>query len=84
MHWDGWDKARYKRTLPRLGYGSLSFAQEAWQGTHNVTVTAAAEGSPPPRERLLEEAEDLLRASMVDDSESERRQLAHWVEALRS
>jgi predicted SAM-dependent methyltransferase len=82
VHWDGWYKARYERTLPRLAYDSLAFRREVWQGTHNITVTARASSPAPPRDALLSAAEDLLRDSLVDDSESERRQHAHWVTIL--
>ena len=83
VHWDGWHKARYERTLGRLSYDSLAFKRERWRGTHNITVTARVSAPAPPRETLLSAAEDLLRDSLVDDSESERRQHAHWVSILR-
>ena len=83
VHWDGWYRARYERTLPRLGYESLAFERERWRGTHNITVTARASSLAPSRETLLNAAEDLLRDSLVDDSLSERRQHAHWVTILR-
>jgi predicted SAM-dependent methyltransferase len=84
VHWDGWSKARYRRTLEALSFDTLRFRRDSWQGTHNITVTARASSPAPPREVLLEAAEQLLRDSMVDDSESERRQHAHWVAALRA
>lgn len=83
VHWDGWYRARYRRTLQALGYTDLRFSRGSWRGTRNITVTARADMQPPDRERLLGNAEKLLLDSLVDRSDSERRLHAHWVRALR-
>jgi predicted SAM-dependent methyltransferase len=84
VHWDGWYEARYRRTLTALRYGDLRFSREKWQGTHNITVRARPDGSDPSRDELLTAAEQVLRDSLVDDSPSEQRMLAHWRDELRS
>jgi hypothetical protein len=84
VHWDGWYEDRYRTTLEALGYTDLQFEHASWKGTYNVTVKARAGGETPSREALLGAAEGLLRDSLVDGSESERRLLAHWVSQLRA
>jgi predicted SAM-dependent methyltransferase len=83
VHWDGWYEARYRETLGALGFTDLRFDKASWRGTYNITVRARPDGVQRTREQLLEAAEGLLRASLVDDSASEQRLLAHWVSELR-
>lgn len=83
VHWDGWYEERYRTTLSALGYTPLQIERASWQGTHNITVRASSPGPAPARDELLNAAEDLLRASLVDESESERRLLAQWAATLR-
>jgi predicted SAM-dependent methyltransferase len=83
VHWDGWYAGRYRRTLGALGYGAISFERAKWHGTHNITVRARREGGRRSRERQLAAAEELLRESLVDESESELRLLEHWKRELR-
>lgn len=84
VHWDGWYPARYRAVLGRLGYGALEFERSRWRGTYNVTVEARREGGLRERARQLAAAEEILRESLVDDSESERRLLAEWARRLRA
>ena len=84
VHWDGWYEERYRRTLGALAFSGLRFEKKRYKDTFNITVTARPDGTAVAREQLLAAAEDLLRDSLVDRSESEKRLHAHWVQALRS
>jgi hypothetical protein len=84
VHWDGWYPGRYRTVLTRLGFGDLEFERSKWRGTYNVTVDARRQGGPRDREKQLIAAEQILRDSLVDDSESERRLLAEWAGRLRA
>jgi predicted SAM-dependent methyltransferase len=83
VHADGWYEEKFRLVLGSLGFGELLFQRSAWQGTHNITVTARKLSPSRPAEELLDSAEDLLRSSLVDDSDSERRLHAAWVRTLR-
>jgi predicted SAM-dependent methyltransferase len=84
VHWDGWYPDRYRRVLEALGYGSLEFEHAKWRGTYNVTVDARREGGLRDREQQYAVAEEILRESLVDESETELRLLAEWTRRLRS
>jgi len=84
VHWDGWYPERYKRVLGALGFGSLSFERAKWRGTYNVTVEAVRSGGLREREQQYAAAEEILRDSLVDDTESELRLLAEWTGRLRA
>jgi predicted SAM-dependent methyltransferase len=84
VHWDGWYEERYRRTLGALGYGSFVFERETWRSTYNITVHARREGGLRDRESQLDAADELLRDSLVDESESELRLLAEWSRRLRA
>jgi predicted SAM-dependent methyltransferase len=81
VHWDGWYESRFRATLTALGYRVTRVERARWQGTHNITVTAAKDG-PRPREQQLAAARELLRFSLVDGSESEQRLLSDWAARL--
>ncbi|MGH3994785.1 MAG: hypothetical protein ACRDSN_20275, partial [Pseudonocardiaceae bacterium] len=83
VHWDGWYAERYRRVLGALGFGSLTIERGSWRGTYNITVDARREGGLRDRARQLAIAEEILRDSLIDDSESELRLHAEWVRRLR-
>lgn len=83
VHWDGWYAERYRSVLGALGFGSLKFERASWRGTYNITVRARREGGLRDREDQLATAEELLRDSLVDDSDSELRLHAEWTRRLR-
>ena len=83
VHWDGWYRDRYRRTLTALGFDDLEFERAKWRGTYNLTVTARPGSAPVDRAGLLDGAEQLLRESLVDDSASELELLSAWVGVLR-
>lgn len=83
VHCDGWYPARFEHVLPALGYRDLEVQRSAWRGTHNVTVTAYKRRPFVDYAAQLPIAEDLLRESLVDGSESEQRLLVAWLEEVR-
>jgi hypothetical protein len=74
----------YRRVLEALGYGSLEFEHAKCRGTYNVTVEARREGGLRDRDRQYAVAEEILRESLVDESETELRLLAEWSGRLRA
>lgn len=77
VHWDGWYKEKYIKTLGTLGYGNLGFKQEEWQMTRNITVVATKQQSVSYA-RQLEGCKELLADSLVDRSPSELSMLEVW------
>ena len=84
VHADGWYREKFTLVLESLGFGDLRFEYGEWQGTHNVTVTARKIVPVRSRDAQLRAAEQLLRMSLVDDSASEQRLLAAWLEQIRT
>lgn len=83
VHKDGWYQAKFELYLGALGYGDLFFSRSEWQGTYNITVTATKVRPTKTREQLLKAAADILRLSLIDDSESEQRIFGVWLDWLR-
>lgn len=83
VHQDAWYAAKFRRHLEALGYEELRFARARWRGTHNITVQARKSARPADRPSREAAAVELLRESLVDDSESERRLLEIWSAAMR-
>jgi predicted SAM-dependent methyltransferase len=84
VHWDGWYEQRYRHVLGALGYAALEFDKAKWRGTYNITVHAKRAGGSRDRDQQLAAARDLLRESLVDESESELRLLDEWVSRLQA
>lgn len=84
VHKDGWYQAKFELYLGALGYGDISCSRSEWQGTYNITVTAAKVRPTKTREQLLQAAADILRLNLIDDSESEQRMLRVWLDRLRN
>jgi hypothetical protein len=83
VHWDGWDRSKFKLVLGRLGFERPSFERTRWRGTYNITARARKPaGEPISREELERRAEEVLRLSLVDEAESELRMLEVWREEL--
>lgn len=81
-HKDAWYAAKFKLYLTRLGFAKISIKRSKWQSTENITVTAVKRRPLKTREQLMEAAEDLLRMSLIDDSETESRILQVWLARL--
>lgn len=83
VHQDGWYEQKFRRHLHALGFEKLRFKRASWRGTHNITVTAVRSASAGTRTEREAAAVELLRDSLVDDSESELRLLEIWSHAMR-
>lgn len=83
-HKDGWYAGRFRHHLEALGFDRVKCRRTRWRGTFNLHVTARKAAAPLSREELVVRAESLLRLSLVDDGESERRILAEWMRELGS
>lgn len=82
VHYDGWYKAKFKKCLSALGFRNLKFSSTDWRGTYNITVRAQ---KTAPFTSLVERkkaVENLLRLSLVDDSETEQRVLSVWMKSF--
>jgi hypothetical protein len=83
IHQEGWYAQRFRLYLKTLGFERLKFKHERWRGIYNVTVTARRSSEDLTRTDLLDRAEDLLRRSLIDEGESERRILEVWMAEVR-
>jgi len=64
--------------LGALGFRDLSFDYSEWHGTFNITVVALKRAPFKTRRELIRVAKDILRLSLVDSSESEKRLFEVW------
>ena len=83
-HHDGWYRAKFQSTLSRLGFRSLRFKRSSWKDTFNITVTAVKQAPLAQFEQQRAAVEQILRESLVDDSPSEVRLSAVWMDAFQS
>src|SRR6185369_15988167 len=70
VHKDSWYRAKFERYLEALGFGNLSFETSEWNSLNNITVTATKLSPDRPPEELFSAGENLLRLSMIDNSET--------------
>jgi glycosyltransferase involved in cell wall biosynthesis/predicted SAM-dependent methyltransferase len=83
VHLDGWYQAKFELFLGSLGYRDLFFSASEWRGTCNITVTARKLHPLMTRDEQVEAGKELLRLSLVDDSDSEERMIGVWMERVR-
>lgn len=84
VHYDGWDKAKFKKYLSALGYQNLTFRFGAWHGTYNITVQAQKVAPFTSLAERKQAAENLLRLSLVDDSPTEQKVLSVWMKSFNA
>ncbi len=82
VHYDGWYKAKYKEYLLALGFRNLKFSYTDWMGTYNITVQAQKTAPFISQVDQRKSVENLLRLSLVDNSETEQRVLGIWMESF--
>jgi glycosyltransferase involved in cell wall biosynthesis len=82
-HFDGWYRAKLELFLGSLGYRGLVFSASDWRGTHNITVTARKLEPLTTRDAQVQAGEELLRLSLVDNSDSEERMIRLWMDRIR-
>jgi hypothetical protein len=84
VHYDGWYRERFTQVLTALGYRDLEFTTGEWQGTYNITVVGTKKSPLVSRAEQINQARELLRLSLVDESPAERRMLQTWMEQLET
>jgi predicted SAM-dependent methyltransferase len=84
VHYDGWDKNKFKTYLSALGYRNLKFKFTAWRGTYNITIKAQKISPFTSLAERKQAAERLLRLSLVDDSPTEQKVLSVWMKTFNS
>ncbi len=80
VHYDGWYRERFTHVLTALGYQNLEFTTGEWQETYNITVIATKRSPAIPKAEQIDQARQLLRLSLVDESPTEMRMLETWME----
>jgi hypothetical protein len=81
IHRDGWSAKRLGHALGTLGFGVETVKRDGHGALRNVDVSARKTGSLG-LEELLGRARALLRESLVDESETERRLYDVWCARL--
>ena len=84
LHKDTWYRGKFELYLSKLGFRCLQFSHSEWRDCVNVTVVAFKKKPFMSPDGLVRAAEQLLRMSLVDDSESEDRLLRVWISLLVS
>jgi len=79
VHYDGWYKKKFREHLSALGYRNLKFRLVNDRGLHNITAKAQKKAPYLTVAQQKAAAEKLLRLSLVDNSASEQRRLAVWL-----
>lgn len=82
IHYDGWYKRKYQKVLISLGFGDLKFKYSKWRMTRNITVVARKTKSLS-LDSLIENSIDILKDSLLDNSDSETRLLSIWINKLK-
>jgi len=87
VHWayhrDAWYRSKFSFYLQSLGFTDLKFRYSKWKDTFNITVIATKRRPFKTRDELLQAAENILRLSLVDESEYERHILEVWLSEIR-
>lgn len=83
VHRDGWYEGKFEYILQCFGFRLLRCEKTDWKMTRNIIVTACKERDIA-RDTLLSVADQILSASCVDESPSERKMLATWQTMLRT
>ncbi len=81
VHKDGWYGEKFQHILSSLKFDNIQIELSSWAMTHNVTVSAHKSDRISPSV-LVNSARQILRDSMVDQSQSEERQWKVWCKKL--
>lgn len=77
VHWDGWYREKFIHILKSIGFNIKSVQPFSWQSLDNIEVIAIKEKEIHINE-LREKAMELLKLSMVDNSDSEIKMWEKW------
>lgn len=77
VHRDGWYRDKFQHVLSRLGFADLHFEFNKWRMTRNIIVKAKKQKNFDFA--ILKQAtRELLRESMIDESETEEKLWQVW------
>jgi predicted SAM-dependent methyltransferase len=82
VHYDAWDKNKFTKVLQAFGFGDLQFKFIKYKDTRNILVRAI-KNRPISTDLLMRAAEGILRDSMVDHGDTEKRLLKVWLEKFK-
>ena len=82
LHFDGFTEKTLSRLLERFGFRVEEIRHNAWQATYNIEAITRKH-SIMDRQQLARAAAEHLRQYLVDDSDSEQRLFAVWMEQYR-
>ncbi|HLG02843.1 MAG TPA: hypothetical protein VI731_04570 [Bacteroidia bacterium] len=83
VHFEGYSKPLLNKMLTRFGYNIQEFKRNSWRGTYNIEVIAVKGEGGLTKFAFENRAQEHLRQYMVDESPSEQRQLATWMDIYR-
>jgi ADP-heptose:LPS heptosyltransferase/glycosyltransferase involved in cell wall biosynthesis/2-polyprenyl-3-methyl-5-hydroxy-6-metoxy-1,4-benzoquinol methylase len=81
VHKDGWYGEKFQSVFGRLGFDDIRVEFNKWGITRNVTVSAV-KAKPVSLEALADAAKQILGDSMIDQSQSEKKQWGVWCRKL--
>lgn len=70
LHWDGWSKDKFSYFLEKVGFEISSIECTSWHCLDNV-IAKATKSSHRTLDQLIQTGKELLKLSMVNNSESE-------------
>lgn len=82
FHLDGWYRDKFELVLDALGFSDLQFEFSKWELTADITVSAKKRRPFRTSWELRDAVHALLKHTLLDDSESERRLLKVWMDKL--
>lgn len=77
VHRDGWYREKFEHVLSALGFDDLKFEFNEWEMTRNIIVQSSKRDNLDIEE-LKKISKNLLRESMIDNTESEQRLWRLW------
>lgn len=81
VHKDGWYGQKFQSVFGRLGFDDIRMELNTWGVTRNITV-CAVKSKVVPLSVLTDAAKQILCDSMIDQSDSEKKQWNVWCEKL--
>jgi predicted SAM-dependent methyltransferase len=82
-HYDAWNKEKYMKALKAFGFGSFKFKYTSYKSIRNIQVSVI-KLQTLSSDKLFKEAKDILRYSLVDKSDTEKRLFNVWLDKFNS
>lgn len=83
VHYEGYSEWKLKEIVSHFGFGNIEIIKSSYKRTFNIEIKATKKRSITKLE-AMKGAESYLRTYLVDDSETEQRMLAVWLEKFNS